>query len=178
MSPTQKLARVSRAPDTAIRALGLILSACAAAAIVWAYVRQPQTLAEVAGGLSASVGAYHIDQQAFDDARELLRTNQFAGAEAAFARADPARQDARSQFYLAYAFYRHGWGRLYNDDALFGQGLEAVNRAIALSPSGRLIVEDGDLGMTSADELKAELEAGLRREPSDFNPFKIFRRRK
>ena len=166
------------APDTSLRALGLILTASLAALVVWAYVRQPQTLAEVAGGLSASVGVYRIDQQAFDEGRELFRTDQFAGAEAAFARADPARQDARTQFYLAYAFYRHGWGRVYNDDALFAQGLEAVNRAIALSPAGGLSVDDADLQMTSADELQAELEAGLRRDASDFNPLRVFRTRK
>lgn len=166
------------ARDTTTRALGLILTASLAVVVVWAYVRQPQTLAEVAGGLSASVGAYRIDQQAFDEALELFRTGQFAGAEAAFARADPARQDARTQFYLAYAYYRHGWGRVYNDDVLFAQGLEAVNRAIALGPAGGLIVDDPDLRMTSADELKAELDEGLRRDSSDFNPFNVFRPRK
>src|SRR6266540_6327393 len=175
---TQRQARVSPVPEATLRALGLILTACVATLVVWAYVRQPQTLAEVAGGLSASVGAYHIDRQAFDEARQLFQSGQFAGAEAAFGRADPARQDARTQFYLAYAFYRQGWGRVYNDDALFAQGLEAVNRAIALSPGGRLIVDDPDLQMTSANELKAELEEGLRRTPSDFNPLKVFRQRK
>ena len=177
MPPRQRQA--SPASDTTLRALGLALTACVAAVVVWAYVRQPQTLAEVTGGLSASVGAYRIDQQAFDEARQLFQTDQFAGAEAAFARADPARQDARTQFYLAYAFYRHGWGRVYNDDALFAQGLEAVNRAIALSPNGRLIVgDDPDLQMTSADALKADLEEGLHRDSSDFNPLNVFRRRK
>jgi hypothetical protein len=170
--------RVSPVPENTLRLLGLIVTACVATLVVWAYVRQPQTLAEVAGGLSASVGAYHIDQQAFDEARQLFRDEQFAGAEAAFGRADPARQDARTQFYLAYAFYRQGWGRLYNDDALFAQGLEAVNRALALSPGGRLIVDDPDLQMTSADELRSELQEGLRHTPSDFNPLKVFRRRK
>ncbi len=178
MSPTQRPARVSPATDTTVRALGVALTACLAALVVWAYVRQPQTLAEVTGGLTASVGAYRIDQQAFDEARQLFQADQFAGAEAAFNRADPARQDARTQFYLAYAFYRHGWGRVYNDDVLFAQGLEAVNRAIALSPDGRLMVDDPDLQMTSADELKADLEEGLHRDPSDFNPLNVFRRRK
>lgn len=170
--------RVSPVPDTTVRLVGLILTACVAALVVWAYVRQPQTLAEVAGSFSASVGVYRIDQQAFDEGRELFRREQFAAAEAAFARADTARQDARTQFYLAYAFYRQGWGRLYNDDALFTQGLEAINRAIVLSPGGRLVVTDPDLQMANADELKAELEAGVRREPSDFNPLRVFRQRK
>ena len=53
-----------------------------------------------------------------------------------------------------------------------------MNKAIALAPAGRLRVDDPDLQMRSADELRAELEAGLRTEPADFNPLKIFRRRK
>jgi hypothetical protein len=178
MSPRPEPAQDSPASDTTVRAAGLILVACVATAVVWVYVRQPQTLAEVAGGLSASVGAYRIDHLAFDEGLRLFRTGQFAAAEAAFARADPARQDARTQFYLAYAFYRHGWGRLSSDDTLFAQGIEAVDRTIALSPAGRFIVADPDLVMTSADELKSELEAGVRREPSDFNPLRVFRKRK
>jgi hypothetical protein len=102
----------------------------------------------------------------------------FAEARLAFDRADPARRDARTQFYIAYSFYREGWGRLYNDDALFKQGLEAVERAIAVAPSGRVIVDDTQLVMHSSDELKAELERGLRREASDFNPLRVFDKRK
>lgn len=161
-----------------VRALGLTAAICYAAFIVWVYVRQPQTAAEVTGGLSASVGAYRIDRQAFEDGLEFFRRDEFPAAQAAFARADPARQDALTQFYIAYTCYRQGWGRLYHDDELFARGLEAVNRAIALAPGGRLVVEDVDLQMQSADELKAELEAGLRREASDLNPLQGFRRRK
>jgi hypothetical protein len=178
MSPTPRPARVSNAAENAVRAGGLILTTCLATLVVWAYVRQPQTLAEVAGSLSASVGAYRIDQQSFDEGRGLFLRDQFAAAQAAFARADPARQDARTQFYLAYTFYRQGWGRLYSDDLLFTEGLDAVNRAIALTPAGWLVVADPDLQMTNAGELKAELEAGVRRDASDFNPLRVFRQRK
>ena len=80
--------------------------------------------------------------------------------------------------YVAYSYYRQGWGRLYQDDALFAQGLEAVNRAMARAPGGRIRVEDADLQIQSGEELKAELEAGLRREASDFNPARIIRPRK
>nr|MBA3887164.1 hypothetical protein [Acidobacteriota bacterium] len=82
------------------------------------------------------------------------------------------------QFYVAYSFYRQGWGRLYSDDALFKQGLEAVDRAIAVAPGRRIVVDDPDLGMQSADELRAELQRGLTREASDFNPMRVFRPRK
>ena len=82
------------------------------------------------------------------------------------------------QFYIAYAYYREGWGRLYSDDALFGKGLAAVDKAIALAPGGRLVVDDQDLLMHSADELRAELQRGLVRDASDFNPLRVFGKRK
>jgi hypothetical protein len=121
---------------------------------------------------------YRIDQQSFDDGVRFFRGDDFAAARSAFERADPAGRDARTQFYIAYTYYREGWGRTYHDDALFTQGLEVVNRAIALAPQQRLVVDDMDLGMRSADELKAEFEAGLRRDASDFNPFRAFDARK
>ena len=102
--------------------------------IVWLYVRQPQTLAEVTGGLTATVGAYRIDQRAFDDGLDLFRREQFEASRAAFERADPAGQDARTQFYIAYSYYRSGWGRLYQDNELFKRGLARVDKAIALAP--------------------------------------------
>ena len=48
-------------------------------------------------------------------------------------------------------------GRLYEDDALYREGVGAVDRAIALAPQGRL-VDDPELQLHSADELKAVLE--------------------
>jgi len=161
-----------------VRAAGLALVVAYGAFIVSVYVRQPQTVAEVTGGLAASVGAYAIDRQAFQDGLAFFRRDAFDAARRAFARADPARRDPEVQFYVAYSYYRQGWGRLYSDDALFGAGLETVNRAIALAPGGRLVVNDPDLQMQTADELKAELEAGLRRESSDLNPLRVFRSRK
>lgn len=146
--------------------------------IVWLYATQPQTVAEVTGSLSSSVGAYHVDAQATSDGLAFFRRDAFVEARMAFERADPAHRDARTQFYIAYSYYRQGWGRLYNDDALFQQGLAAVDRAIALAPNHRLLVDDPDLGMHSADELKAELQRGVTREASDFNPLKVFRPRK
>jgi len=165
-------------PPAVTRLLGLLFVIAYAAFIVWVYARQPQTVAQVTGGIASGVGAYRIDQQSFDDGLRFFREDQFAEARAALQRADPAERDARTQFYIAYSFYRQGWGRLYSDDELFGQGLEAVNRAIALAPDGRLVVDDPDLQMRSADELKAELERGLTREASDFNPLRMLRPRK
>ena len=164
--------------ERTVRLTGLALAMIYASFILWLYVRQPQTLAEVTGGLTASVGAYRIDQQAFDDGLALFRRNEFEAARAAFERADSAGQDARTQFYIAYSYYRSGWGRVYQDNEHFKLGLERADKAIALAPGHRLLVEDPDLYMHSADELRAELAEGLRVEASDFNPMRVFRKRK
>jgi len=161
-----------------VRVAGLAITLGYGALIVWLYSIQPQTVAEVTGSLTSSVGAYHVDAQATSDGLAFFRRDAFAEARMAFERADPAHRDARTQFYIAYSYYRQGWGRVYNDDALFQKGIEAVDRAIALAPDHRLLVDDPDLGMRSADELKAELERGVTREAADFNPLKVFRARK
>jgi tetratricopeptide (TPR) repeat protein len=164
--------------ERSVRLLGLALAVCYASFIIWLYVRQPQTLAEVTGGLTATVGAYRINQRAFDDGLDLFRREQLEAARAAFERADPAGQDARTQFYIAYTYYRSGWGRVYRDDELFEKGLVHVNKALALAPDNRLVVDDPELQMHNAEELKAELAEGLRVEASDFNPMRVFRKRK
>ncbi len=161
-----------------VRIAGLAMTLAYGTLIVWLYSTEPQTVAEVTGGLSSTVGAYHVDAQASSDAMAFFRRDAFAEARMAFERADSAHRDARTQFYIAYSYYRQGWGRLYNDDTLFRKGIEAVDRAIALAPDHRLIVDDPDLGMHSAEELKAELERGVTRDASDFNPLKVFRDRK
>jgi hypothetical protein len=169
---------VARASQTPTRILGLILTVAYASFIGWLYFRQPQTLAQVTGGLTSAVGVYHIDERAFADAQEFFARDRFVEARAAFARADPAVRDARTQFYIAYSYYRQGWGRLYHDDELYREGVTAVDRAIALADGGRLIVDDPALQIHTADELKAELVAGLTREPSDFNPMRLLNQRK
>jgi hypothetical protein len=164
--------------ETTTRALGLALAVGYAAFIGWLYARQPQTIAQVTGGLSAVVGAYRVNEQAFADGLRFFRNDQFIEARMAFERADPAVRDARTQFYIAYSYYREGWGRLYHDDQLSAEGLRAIDRAKALAPDGRLVVDDADLRMHTAEELKAELESGLRYDASDLNPMRVFRERK
>ena len=161
-----------------VRIGGLALTIVYATFIAWLYSAQPKTVAEVTGGITSTVGVYAVDAQAMSDGLAFFRRDGFEEARFAFERADPAHRDARTQFYIAYTYYRQGWGRVYNDDALFRKGIEAVDRAIALAPDHRLIVDDPDLGMHSADELKAELQRGVTRDPSDFNPLKVFRTRK
>ncbi|MBA2306221.1 MAG: hypothetical protein H0W08_26830 [Acidobacteria bacterium] len=164
--------------EKAIRVGGLVMTLIYASAIAWTYSRQPASVAQLTGGLAAQVGAYRIDQRSFADGLAFFKRDQFEEARSAFSRADPAERDARTQFYLAYTCYRQGWGRLYNDDALFAAGLTYVEKAIALAPSGRLVLDDAGLQMRSPDELRAELQAGLERDLSDLNPMRVLRQRK
>lgn len=161
-----------------VRVAGLIVTAAYASLIVWTYARQPRTVRQLTGGVAATVGAYKVDPVNFEDGLRFFRNEQFVEARAAFERADPARQDAQTQFYIAYSFYRQGWGHVYKDDALYRQGLEAVDRAIAHAPGGRLVVGDGNLGMHTADELRAELQRGTQHGMSDLNPMKVLEPRK
>ena len=164
--------------ETVTRGAGLALTVLYAGVIAWLFSAQPRTIAEAVGGVSASVGAYSIDKESFEDGLGFFRNDQFVEARAAFARADPAVRDARTQFYIAYSYYRQGWNRTHRDDALYREGLAAVDRAIALAPGRRLVVDDENLGMRSADELKAELGAGLTRDLSDVNPLRLLETRK
>ena len=51
-------------------------------------------------------------------------------------------------------------------------------KAIALDVAGQLRVDDQGLQLHTPRELRAELEAGLRHEASDFNPLRLFGERK
>ena len=164
--------------ETHTRTAGLVLAVTYAGLIGWLFVHQPQTMAEVTGGLTSAVGAYAVDEQAFADGLRFFRRDQFVEARMAFARADPALRDARTQFYVAYSYYRQGWGRVYDDDRLYGEGLIAVDRAMRLAPGGRLVVSDPGLGMHTGEELKAEIEAGLTSDSADLNMLDLIRRRK
>ena len=164
--------------DATTRGLGLTFALAYAVFVGWLFARQPQTIAQVTGGLSAAIGTYNVDARALADGLRFFRNGQFVEARLAWTRADPALRDARTQFYIAYSFYRQGWGRLYHDDRLYADGLAAIDRAMTLAPAGRLVVADPDLMMHTAEELKAELEAGVRRDASDFNPMRLLELRK
>jgi tetratricopeptide (TPR) repeat protein len=161
-----------------IQSIGIAWTILFAGFIIWIYATEPRNFKEVTAGAQAATGTYEIDQARFNAALELFHREQFRAARDEWGRADPGRRDARTQFYIAYAFYREGWGRLYHDNALFQQGLEVVNLAIELAPDKTLTIDDPDLQMHTAAELKAELEQGTERSVGDLNPFKIFRKRK
>ena len=146
--------------------------------IVWIYATEPRTFDEVMTSAEVATGTYHVNQEKFNFALDLFRQERFRASRDEWQLADPARGDARTQFYIAYSFYREGWGRLYHDQQLFKEGLEAVDRAIGLASASPLFVDDPNLQMHSAAELKAELEQGSERSWSDVNPFKVLRTRK
>ncbi len=162
-----------------IQSIGIAATLLYAALIIWLYAIEPQTLREVATGASVIAGTYEVDAAKFDGGLQLFRQEKYAAAREAWAQADPAQRDARTQFYIAYAFYREGWGRVYSDDALFKQGLAAVNRAISLAGNdATFAAQDSDLRLHTLAELKVELEQGTQRSWSDLNPLKVLRERK
>ena len=162
--------------DKYIHILSLVLTAIGLMAAVFLYWSQPRTFAEISTKGQVAMGTYQINKADFDTGIANFRKDEFASARAAFQRADPERHDAATQSYIAYSYYREGWGRISNDDTLFRSGLEAVNRVIALDPNFRS--SDESLKMRDPAELKSELEEGLKITPSDFNPMRLTRERK
>jgi hypothetical protein len=161
-----------------IQISGIIWTLVYAAAIVWIYATEPRSLTDVANNTQVAAGVYEINQEKFNSGLALFRREQFRAARVEWAGADPAQKDPRTQFYIAYAFYREGWGRVYYDKELFKQGVEAVNRAIALAPNGMPTIDDTQLQMHSTAELMAELEQGTETSWADLNPLKMLRTRK
>jgi hypothetical protein len=161
-----------------IQITGIIWTLVYASIVVWIYATEPRSFKEVATNSQVAAGIYEVNQEKFNNGLTLFRRDQFRAARDEWFGADPAQRDPRTQFYIAYACYREGWGRVYYDDALFKQGLEAVNRAISLAPNNTLIVDDPDLQMHTAAELKTELEEGTETSWKDLNPLKLFRQRK
>jgi tetratricopeptide (TPR) repeat protein len=161
-----------------VRVAGLLLSAVYGALIVWVYASQPPTVTQFAGGVASTLGAYRIDQAGFAEGLRFFRADKFEEARAAFGRADPARQDATTQFYIAYSYYRQGWGRLYHDAELFRKGLEAIDHAISVAPQHRIEVADETLGMRTADEVRAEFRRGLTPGVTNLNPARALDTRK
>lgn len=156
-----------------IQILGIVLSIIYAGFIVWLYALEPKTLSEVAAKATVTVGTYEIDKAKFDEGLRLFRADNFAAARDFFNQADPEKRDAKTQFYIAYSFYRQGFGKTYNDDNLFKQGLEQLNRVDINYKS-----DDPDLKMRTPAELKQEFTEGLQFTVDDLNPLKVLRERK
>ena len=170
-----------------IQLLGVTVTAIYFLFIVFLYVSEPKSLSEIPTNAVSTIqnaankgqviiGTYQIDQAKFDAGLQAFRQDNFVAARDNFERADPEKHDAKTQFYIAYSFYRQGWGRVSNDDVIFKQGLEAVNGVIALDPDFRST--DDNLKIKTPVELKNEFEEGLKITAGDFNPLKVFRERK
>ena len=155
--------------------------------VVFLYAAEPRSLEEVTAKAVETVqnaatkgqvitGTYEIDRAKFDEGLAAFRQENYVLARDAFAKADPERRDANVQFYIAYSFYRQGWGRVSNDDAMFRQALETLERVALLDKDFRS--SDPDLKLRTPAELKNELEEGLRVTADDFNPLKVLRDRK
>lgn len=159
-----------------VQIVGVVWTLVYATFIVWIYATEPRSFKEVATNTQVAAGVYEINLEKFNNGLTLFRRDQFRAAREEWAVADPAQKDPRTQFYIAYAFYREGWGRVYYDRALFTEGLAAVNRAIAVNDA--LVVDDPNLQMHTPAELKAEFEQGIETGWKDVNPLKLFRQRK
>lgn len=159
-----------------IHIFGIVVTLAGFAFITFLYSTEPRTLAEVTTRGQVVLGTYEIDKSAFEQGLASFRKDEFAVARSAFDRADPERRDPATQFYIAYSYYRQGWGRVSNDDTLFTAGLDSANRLIAINPNYR--TTDETLVMKTPAELKNEFEEGLKLTASDFNPMKLARERK
>ena len=140
------------------------------------YTTQPRSLAEVATKGQVATGTYSTDKAEADRGIASFKGDRFEEARAAFTRADPERRDPAIQFYVAYSYYRQGWGRMYNDDRLFKLGLDAVNHVLELDPNYRS--QDASVALRAPVDLRNELEEGLKITASDLNPMKLTRERK
>lgn len=170
-----------------IQILGIFLTLFYGIFVAWLYVAAPKNLAEVPTKAKETVenvttqgqiviGTYEIDQAKFSEGLTAFRQDNFVVARDSFLKADTERRDAKTQFYIAYSYYRQGFGKVYNDDELFKKGLQELERVNQLDKNFKS--DDNDLKLKTPAELKNEFEEGLRLTPEDFNPFKVLRERK
>jgi hypothetical protein len=170
-----------------IQVLGIVFTCVFGIFIIFLYAAEPRSLEEItikarstienaATKGQVAIGTYEIDQIKFNEGLQAFRADNFVLARDRFEKADPERRDAKVQFYIAYSFYRQGWGRVSNDDALFKQGLETLDRVKMLSPDFRS--DDPGLQLRTVPELRNELEEGMVVTADDFNPLKVLRERK
>ncbi len=155
--------------------------------IGWLYWAAPKDLDEFSTKARSTIesattkaqvltNTYEVDKAKFDEGLQAFRADNFILARDLFLRADPERRDANTQFYIAYSFYRQGFGKISNDDELFKKGLEEIDRVTAIDRDFKS--DDDGLQLKTAVELRNEFEEGLKITAGDFNPLKVFRTRK
>lgn len=170
-----------------IQIIGIFIAAVYAVFIVFLYAAEPRSLEEVSSKAvttvenittkgSVVIGTYEVDQARFNEGLAAFRSDNFVAARDSFEKADPEKRDPQTQFYVAYSFYRQGWGRVYSDDELYRSALEVLGRVSMLDANFRS--DDNGLLLRTPAELRHELEEGLKVTADDLNPFKVFRERK
>lgn len=170
-----------------IQIFSILLVAVYGLFVAWLYWAEPKSLGEVTVKAKETVenvttkgqvviGTYEVDQTKFSEGLTAFRADNFVLARDAFVKADPERRDANTQYYIAYSFYRQGFGRVSNDDELFKKGLEQTDFVIKLDKNFK--TTDENLKLQNPVELKNELEEGLKVTAADFNPMKVLRERK
>lgn len=169
-----------------IQIMGIAMVLVYGTFVIFLYAAEPRSLEEISSKAIETVqnaatkgqvitGTYEIDQAKFGEGLNAFRQDNFVLARDAFSKADPERRDAKTQFYIAYSYYRQGWGRISNDDALFKQALESLARVDFIDKDFRS--DDPELKLRTPAELRHELEEGLQVTADDFNPLKVLRER-
>ena len=131
-----------------IQIVGIVVAAVYFVFIAFLYIAEPRSLADISTKAVTTVqdavtkgtvitGTYEIDRAKFNEALALFRADNFIAARDLFQKADPERRDAATQYYIAYAFYRQGWGRLSNDDEMFSAALKQLDVVDQIDPSPR-----------------------------------------
>ncbi len=171
-----------------IQIFGLVVSIVFGVFILFVYATAPRSILELTTKAGETVskaintgqvvtGTYGVDEAKFQRGLALFRDQDYPGARALFADADPEKRDGRTQFYIAYSFYRQGWGRFSNDDGLFKRGVETGKHAQTLL-GGDFVSDDAYLKLKTPAALVSELEEGLRVTADDFNPLRALNERK
>lgn len=161
-----------------VQITGIVLTLLYGLGIAWLYVKQPRTLEEIKTQAAVEASVYSIKQENFNEGLKQFNTGQYLPAVEQFKLADPAQQDARTQFYIAYSYYLQGRGKFSDDDDMFKQGLVAIERCLAVAPNHIFEIDRADFDIRSADALRARLKDGLEVTPSDFNPLNWFKKTK
>lgn len=171
-----------------IQISSIVLVAVIGGFIVFLYATAPRSLEELSAKAKETVdnavtkgqvltGIYTANRVKVNQGIGQFRQEKYEIARELFNEADPEKRDGQTQFYIAYSFYREGWGKFANDDKLFEQAYEAGKRAQILLGEN-FVSDDADLKLKTTADLLAEIEEGLRVTPDDFNPQKWFRERK
>ena len=170
-----------------IQILGIAVSVVYFGFIAFLYLAEPRSLADISTKASSTLqdvttkgqviaGTYQVDPAKFAEGFRLFRQDNFVAARDLFQKADPERRDAATQYYIAYSYYRQGWGRISNDGELFAAGLKQLDRVDEIDPN--YVATDEDLKLKRPVELRHEFEEGMRVTLDDFNPAKLVRERK